>query len=94
MNWPSRSSDGKGGMACAWSSETDTSFTLGGKALSRSDLRNSGQDSELSLSAALKTSQPSAAAAARKARQARISPVSDAHTLLRACLATCQRGLF
>jgi magnesium protoporphyrin O-methyltransferase len=36
-------------MACAWSSETDASFALGGKALSLSDLMNGGQDSELSL---------------------------------------------
>jgi hypothetical protein len=35
-------------------------------------------------------SQPSADTAARKVRQARISPTSDAHTLSSACLAACQ----
>jgi hypothetical protein len=39
-------------------------------------------------------SHPSASAAARNVRQARISPASDARAWLRACLATCQCGLF
>ena len=39
-------------------------------------------------------SQSSAAAAARKVCQARISPASDAPAWLRACLAICQCGLF
>jgi hypothetical protein len=40
------------------------------------------------------TSQPSAPAASRKVRQARISLASDAAALLMACRATCQCGLF
>jgi Rap1a immunity proteins len=39
-------------------------------------------------------SHPSALAAARNVRQASISPASDAPAWLRACLATCQCGLF
>ena len=39
-------------------------------------------------------SHPSASAAARNVRQASISPASDALAWLRACLATCQCGLF
>jgi hypothetical protein len=39
-------------------------------------------------------SQSSAAAAARKVRQARTSLASDAPAWLRACLAICQCGLF
>src|SRR5450631_2334138 len=39
-------------------------------------------------------SHPSVSAAARNVRQASISPASDALAWLRACLATCQCGLF
>jgi hypothetical protein len=40
------------------------------------------------------SSHPSASAAARNVRQAYILPASDALAWLRACLATCQCGLF